>query len=100
MNVPVYSSHNSALSLWQSAIHSVLTQKPAQQNSGHQGIGVTALVPEMLATARVVDHFDQTGNFDLPAQNTGLARRRRRQAAPRQFRSNAPGSPPRSPSIL
>ena len=66
MNVPVYSSHNSALSLWQSAMHTVLSQNPAQQNSTHSGIGVTAAAPEMLATAEVVRHFDRTGDFNLP----------------------------------
>ena len=64
MVVPVYSSHTSALSLWQSALHEVLSQQPEQQDSVHSGIGVTALTPEMLATAQVVKHFDHTGNFD------------------------------------
>jgi hypothetical protein len=39
MTVPVYSSHNSALSLWQSAMRTVLSQYPAQQNSTYSGIG-------------------------------------------------------------
>jgi hypothetical protein len=77
MNVPVYSSHTAPLSLWQSAMHAVLSQKPEQQNSVHQGIGVTATAPEMLATAQVVRHFDSTGNFDLdtapPAQGAAAA---------------------------
>ena len=68
MSLPVYSSHTSALSLWQSAMHAVLSQKPEQQNSVHQGIGVTAMVPEMLDTAQLVRHFDSTGNFDIQAQ--------------------------------
>jgi hypothetical protein len=67
MTVPVYSSHTSALSLWQSAMHEVLSQKQQQQNSAHSGIGVTALVPEMVATAQVVRQFDRTGNFDVAA---------------------------------
>ncbi len=67
MTVPVYSSHTSALSLWQSAMHEVLSQKPQQQDSVHSGIGVTAQVPEMIATAQVVRHFDRTGNFDVAA---------------------------------
>ena len=67
MTVPVYSSHTSALSLWQSALHTVLSQKQEQQNSDLRGIGVTALAPEMLATAQVVEHFDKTGNFDMQA---------------------------------
>ena len=68
MTVPVYSSHTSALSLWQSAMHEVLSQKPQQQNSVHSGIGVTALTPEMMATAQVVRQFDRTGNFDVAVQ--------------------------------
>src|SRR3954454_19839985 len=64
MVVPVYSSHTSALSLWQSALHEVLSQQAEQQDSAHSGIGVTALTPEMLATAQVVKQFDHTGNFD------------------------------------
>src|ERR1700675_1508804 len=67
MTVPVYSSHTSALSLWQSAMHTVLSQKPEQQDSTHRGIGVTATVPEMMATAQVVRQFDRAGNFDVPA---------------------------------
>ena len=58
MNLPVYSSHNSALSLWQSALHSVLSQKPEQQDSVHSGIGITAQVPEIRATALLADQFD------------------------------------------
>lgn len=76
MNVPVYSSHNAALSLWQSALHSVLAQSSEAQNSGHTGIGTTALAPEMEATAAVVKHFDNTGNFDVAptmAQGAGAA---------------------------
>ncbi len=65
MTVPVYSSHTSALSLWQSALHEVLSQKAEQQDSGRSGIGVTALAPEMLITAQLADHFDRTGNFDV-----------------------------------
>jgi Calcineurin-like phosphoesterase len=67
MTVPVYSSHTSALSLWQSAMHTVLSQKPEQQDSTHRGIGVTAMVPAMLATAQVMKHFDLTGNFEVAA---------------------------------
>jgi hypothetical protein len=67
MSVPVYSSHTSALSLWQSALHEVLSQEPDLQNSSHSGIGVTALVPEMLATAQIVRQFDRSGKFDVPA---------------------------------
>jgi hypothetical protein len=67
MTVPVYSSHTSALSLFQSALHEVLSQQPQQQDSAHRGIGVTALAPAMQATAQVLKHFDHTGNFDLPA---------------------------------
>jgi len=66
MSLPVYSSHNSALSLFQSALHEVLSQEPAQQDSNHSGIGVTALAPEMLATAQVVKQFDHTGSFNVP----------------------------------
>ena len=78
MSVPVYSSHTSALSLWQSALHEVLSQEPDLQNSTHSGIGVTALVPEMLATAQVLKHFDRSGNFDVqatavPAAGAGAA---------------------------
>jgi hypothetical protein len=76
MTVPVYSSHNSALSLWQSAIHTVLSQKPEQQDSTHRGIGVTATTPEMLATTALVRHFDATGDFNVPApvaQGAGAA---------------------------
>lgn len=47
-------------------MHEVLSQKPEQQDSTHSGIGVTALVPEMLATAQVVKQFDRTGNFAAP----------------------------------
>jgi len=68
MTVPVYSSHTSALSLWQSAMHEVLSQKPQQQDSVHSGIGITAQVPEMMATAQVVRQFDRTGNFDVASQ--------------------------------
>ena len=67
MTVPVYSSHTLELSLWQSALHQVLSQEPAQQDSTHRGIGVTALTPEMLATSQVVKQFDRTGSFDMPA---------------------------------
>jgi len=70
MSLPVYSSHTSALSLWQSALHQVLSQKPEQQDSSHSGIGITALTPEMVATAQVVKQFDQTGNFAV-AQTQG-----------------------------
>src|SRR5215469_13553766 len=66
MSLPVYSSHTSALSLWQSALHQVLSQKPEQQDSTHSGIGVTAMTPEMLATAQVVKQFDHTGSFAVP----------------------------------
>jgi hypothetical protein len=67
MSVPIYSSHNSALSLWQSAMHTVLSQQPAQKDSSHSGIGVTATTPEMLATADVVRHFDRAGDFNVPS---------------------------------
>ena len=70
MSVPVYSSHTGPLSLWQSAMHQVLSQQDEQQTSEHRGIGVTALAPEMLATAEVVKQFDHAGNFDAP---TGTA---------------------------
>src|SRR5215472_4056848 len=66
MTVPVYSSHTSALSLWQSALHQVLSKQSAQQESTHRGIGVTALAPEMMATAQVLKQFDHTGSFTLP----------------------------------
>lgn len=69
MSLPVYSSHTGALSLFQSAMHEVLSQKDEQQNSSHRGIGVTALAPAMVATAQVVRQFDRTGNFDVPDQS-------------------------------
>ena len=53
-------------------MHTVLSQNPAQQNSTHSGIGVTATAPEMLATADVVRHFDRTGDFNVsPAVAAG-----------------------------
>lgn len=67
MTVPVYSSHTSALSLFQSALHEVLSKQQAQPDPGHGGIAATALEPQMLATAEVVKHFDHTGNFEIPA---------------------------------
>lgn len=67
MSVPVYSSHTGPLSLWQSAMHEVLSQQDAQQESAHHGIGLTALVPEMQATTQLVKQFDHAGNFDVPA---------------------------------
>ena len=67
MTVPVYSSHTSALSLFQSALHEVLSQQPEQQDSTHRGIGTTALTPQMMAASQVAKHFDHTGNFDVPA---------------------------------
>ena len=63
MSVPVFPAHNSALSLWQSAMHNVLAQKPAQQNTGHKGIASTAAAPEMQATTEVLRHFQNTGSF-------------------------------------
>jgi len=66
MTVPVYSSHTSALSLFQSALHEVLSQQPEQQDSAHRGIGSTALTPQMVAASEVAKHFDHTGNFDVP----------------------------------
>ena len=63
MSVPVFPSHNSALSLWQSAMHNVLAQKPEQQNTGHKGIAATAAAPEMQATTAVLRHFQNTGSF-------------------------------------
>ena len=74
MTVPVYSSHNPVLSLWQSAMHDVLLQQPAQQDSVHAGLGITAAVPEMMATAQVIQQFDHTGNFgpaSAPATSAG-----------------------------
>jgi hypothetical protein len=65
MNVPVYCSHNPALSLWQSAVHSVISKSAGSQNSGNQGVGISATSPRMLATAEVLKHFDATGNFNL-----------------------------------
>ena len=67
MSVPVYFSHTDALSLWQSAMHQVLSEQDEQQNSVHSGVGVTALAPQMVATAQVVKQFDRAGNFDVPA---------------------------------
>ena len=74
MSLPVYSSHTGPLSLFQSAVHEVLSQQPAQQNSTHAGIGVTAQAPEMQAVSAVAKHFDKTGNFDVaPAAATAGA---------------------------
>lgn len=67
MSLPVYSSHTAQLSLFQSAVHEVLSQQPAQQNSSHRGIGVTALAPEMQAVSAVAKQFDKTGSFDMAA---------------------------------
>jgi hypothetical protein len=66
MSLPLYSSHTSELSLWQSAMHEVLSQKDGQQDSQQSGLGVTALAPAMVATAQVVKQFDHHGNFDVP----------------------------------
>jgi hypothetical protein len=97
MNLPVYSSHNSALSLWQSALHSVLSQKPEQQDSVHSGIGITAQVPEMRATAQLADQFDHAGNFDVPlppdvSQGAGAAL-----ASAAGLMAEAAGAPPPPP---
>ena len=57
-------------------MHAVLSQQPAQQDSAHRGIGVTATTPEMMATAAVLRHFDATGDFNVPspaAQGAGAA---------------------------
>jgi hypothetical protein len=66
MSVPVYSSHTSVLSLFQSALHEVLSQQEEHQDSAHSGIGVTALSPAMQAAAQVLNQFDQTGSFAVP----------------------------------
>ncbi|HEY1984331.1 MAG TPA: metallophosphoesterase [Terracidiphilus sp.] len=54
-----------------------MSKLPQQQSSVHSGIGVTAALPEMQATAAVVQHFDHTGNFDVAtpamAQGAGAA---------------------------
>src|SRR5579863_97810 len=65
MTVPIYCTRNPSLSLWQSAVHSVLAQQPAAQDSSNAGVGVSATQPGMVATAQVIESFDQTGNFDL-----------------------------------
>src|SRR5579862_3560209 len=67
MSLPLYSSHTGPLSLWQSAMHEVLSQKPELQDSPHCGLGMTAMAPEMQATAQVVKQFDRHGNFDVAA---------------------------------
>src|ERR1700685_1934000 len=63
--VAVHPARNSALSLFQSAVHSVLLQKGL--SSELQGIGATAAHSAMVATSQVVQHFDANGNFDVPA---------------------------------
>lgn len=76
MTVPLYLSHNPSLSLWQSAVHSVLAQRGGSQDPANRGIGASATSPRMLATAQVVEHFDKVGNFDLaspPATGSGSA---------------------------
>jgi hypothetical protein len=70
MTVPVYSSHTSALSLFQSALHEVLSQTQ-QQDPAHGGIGVTAVAPAMQATAQVLKQFDHTGSFDVQKPSGG-----------------------------
>lgn len=72
MNVPIYSSHNPVLSLWQSAVHAVLSQNSALANSTHAGLGVTAATPEMRATAAVMSNFDSTGTFDVSSEVQGV----------------------------
>jgi hypothetical protein len=67
MTKHVYCSRNPSLSLWQSAVHSVLAKHAGPQDGQSAGIGVSAALPHMLATAQVLRHFDETGNFDLPA---------------------------------
>ena len=62
------SSHTSALSLWQSALHQVLSQQTTQQDPQHRGIGVTAQAPAMRAAAKVAEHFDKTGNLNVPLE--------------------------------
>lgn len=70
--VAVYSTRNSALSLWQSAIHNVVLAKGAPNE--HQGIGATAGSAAMLATNQVLQHFDQNGTFDAaPGAEPGPA---------------------------
>jgi hypothetical protein len=72
MNASVYMSHNAALSLWQSAVHSVVARSGAQRDSSLKGVAVSAATPHMLATAQVLRHFDQSGNFNLaPAMLVG-----------------------------
>lgn len=68
MTVPVYSSHTSALSLFQSALHEALSQEPQFTDGSHAGIGTTAMAPAMQAAAQVVKQFDHTGSFDVSAQ--------------------------------
>ena len=65
MTSPVYCSHNAALSLWQSAVHSVLAREAARQGTQGRGIAVSAAAPHMVATAQVLQHFDATGNFNV-----------------------------------
>ena len=90
MSPPIYSSHTGPLSLWQSAVHQVLAQKDEQQNSAHRGLGITALAPEMLATAQAVKQFDHTGTFEAPAGAAPGA------AAPQHAQTAAP--PPSVPA--
>jgi hypothetical protein len=68
MNLPIYCSHTPALSLWQSAVHSVVAKRAAQEGSAHRGIGVSATAPHMLATAQVLRQFDCTGTFGVAPQ--------------------------------
>ncbi len=64
--VPLYCSGTPALSVWQSALHEVLSRLPENQDSMFRGIAVTALDPAMQATVQVLSHFDMTGGFDAP----------------------------------
>jgi len=70
-SVQIHSAHNSALSLWQSAVHSVLLQQGV--SNGHQGIGATASSPAMLATGEIIRQYDNNGNFEVPAVQSSQA---------------------------
>ena len=100
MSLPVYSSHTGALSLFQSAMHEVLSQKEAQQNSVHRGIGVTAQAPEMMATAQVVSHFDHTGNFNVPAPSAAAQGAGQAMAAIAGATAQAVAAPATAPSSV
>jgi Calcineurin-like phosphoesterase len=67
----IHSCHNPALSLWQSAMHKVLSEKIAGVDL--RGIAATAVVPQMLATTQVLTHFDEHGTFDVPATPVATA---------------------------